>query len=107
MADETVGEEEWPEKRLPEQLERLSTATKALIQEVENLQQWHPLAGGMRRLLWRSFLQGIASGLGRAVGATLIVALLVWLLGRLLAVPVLGVWIARLLEEITAAQQGF
>jgi len=95
------------EERPVEQLERLATVVTALTQEVERLQEWHPLAGSLRRLLWRSFLQGIASGLGRAVGATLILALLVWLLGRLQVVPVVGAWIARLLETIQAAQQGF
>ncbi|HEY68559.1 MAG TPA: hypothetical protein G4N97_09855 [Thermoflexia bacterium] len=95
------------EERLAEQLDRLTAATTALVREVEQLQKWHPLAGSLRNLLWRSFLQGVASGLGRAVGATVILALLVWLLGRLQVVPVLGAWIARLLEAIQVAQQGF
>ncbi len=103
MADNT----EWQEEQLIEQLEHLAAVTKALTQEVEQLQQWHPLAGGLRHLLWRSFLQGIASGLGRAVGATVVLALLVWLLGQLEVVPVLGAWIVRLAETIQEAQQGF
>lgn len=94
---------ERPEKRPVEQLERLTTVITALTQEVERLQEWHPLAGSLPHVLWRSFLQGIASGLGRAVGATVLVALLVWLLGRLQVVPVMGAWIARLLETIQAA----
>ena len=104
MADS--GEQQRDE-RLVEQLERISAVTTTLAQEVERLQEWHPLAGDQRRLLWRSFLQGIASGLGRAVGATLIVALLVWLMGKLQLVPGLGQWIARLIEAIQMARQGF
>ena len=100
MADD--GEHQ-REERPVEQLECLTSVITALAQEVERLRQWHPLSGSLRRLLWRSFLQGIASGLGRAMGATVILALLVWLLGRLQVVPVLGTWIARLLETIQTA----
>jgi len=103
-AEERKGQEEEP---LVEELERLTEATTALAQEVERLQEWHPLAGQLRSLLWRSFLQGVASGVGRAVGATAVLALLVWLVARLQVVPVLGEWIARLLEAIRSAQQGF
>ena len=92
------------EEQLVEQLERLAAVTTVLAQEVERLQQWRPLSGRLRRLLWRSFLQGTASGLGRAVGATVMLTLLIWLLGGLQVVPVLGVWIARLLEAIQVAQ---
>jgi len=104
MAD---GEEQQQDERLVKQLERMTTTATALAREVERLQRWHPLAGDQRRLLWRSFLQGVAGGLGRAVGATVIVALLVWLAGQLQVVPGLGGWIARLIEAIRSAQQGF
>ena len=89
------------------QLERMSTTLTALTQEVERLQGWQPLTGDLRRRLWQSFVLGIASGLGRAVGATVILALLVWLMGQLELVPGLGEWVARLIEAIQAAQQGF
>ena len=102
-----VGDAERQQRDLSEQLERLAAVITALTREVEQLQQWHPLAGRLRWLLWRSFLQGIAGGIGRAVGATVVLGLLVWLLSRLQVVPVLGVWIARLMEAIQAAQQGF
>jgi len=94
------------ETLLIERLEELTAATKALAQEVERLQRWHPLAGGVRHVLWRSFLRGMAFGLGQAVGAVLLVGILVWLLSQLEVVPVLGEWIARLLEAIRMAQQG-
>ena len=100
MAD---NEDHQRKERPVEQPERLTSVITALAQEVERLRQWHPLSGSLHPLLWRSFFLGIASGLGRAVGATVILALLVWLLGRLQVVPVLGVWIARLLETIQTA----
>ena len=92
------------EEQLVEQLERLAAVTTVLAQEVERLRQWRSLSGSLRRLLWRRFLQGTASGLGRAMGATVMLALLIWLLGGLQVVPVLGIWIARLLEAIQVAQ---
>jgi len=104
MIDKEEGSEEG---RLLEQLELLTVVTQALAHEVERLQRWHPLAGDLRRLLWRSFLRGVVSGVGYAVGASILFALLVWLLGQLQVVPVLGELIARLMEAIQAAQQGF
>ncbi len=70
------------------------------------MQQWHPLAGSIRHVLWRNFLRGVAFGLGQTVGAVLLLALLAWLLSQLQVVPVLGEWIARLLEAIQTAQKG-
>ncbi len=108
MADD---EEHQREERPIEQPEHLTSVITALAQEVERLRrcpelaegQWHHLSGNLPPLLWRSFFLGIASGLGRAVGATVILALLMWLLGQLQVVPVLGTWIARLLEAIQTA----
>lgn len=91
--------------QLAEQLESLAGATTALAQEVEVLRQWHPLYGSIRPVLWRGFVQGVASGMGRAVGATVLVAVLVWLLSGIQLVPVLGEWIAQLLDAIRSAQE--
>ena len=102
-----TGNDEQQEKRLIEQLEHIAAVTEKLTQEVERLQRWHPLAGNLRHLLGRSFLRGVAWGLGHTVGATVILALLVWLLGRLQVVPVLGAWIVRVMEAVQAARQGF
>lgn len=98
---EARGEEE---AELVEQMERLAAVTGSLIQAVKRLRRLHPLLGSLRLLLWRGFLYGVAHGLGYAVGATLIVALLVWLLAKLQVVPILGDWIAQLLQAIEAAQ---
>ncbi len=35
------------------------------------------------RLLWKSFLQGVAKGFGAVVGATIVFALLLWILAAL------------------------
>lgn len=91
------------EDRLIERLERLTVLTTSLIRAVERLQRWHPLLGSFPLLLWRGFLYGIVHGLGYTLGATVIVAVLVWLLGKLEVVPVLGEWIVELIRTIQAA----
>jgi hypothetical protein len=48
------------------------------------------LLGNTRRQLKLTFLRGIASGLGYVVGASLVVALLVWVLHLLGGLPVIG-----------------
>lgn len=67
------------------------------------------LMNSPRRLLWRSFLAGIARGLGVAVGATVIFALVLELLRRLIVVNVLGIgdFIVSILKVIEARQGGF
>jgi len=46
--------------------------------------------GSTRRQIWSAFLRGVFLGLGGVVGATLVVALLLFILHQLGGVPVLG-----------------
>lgn len=48
------------------------------------------LLGNTKRQLWQSLLRGIAAGFGGVIGATLVVALVVWLLHMFGGVPVIG-----------------
>ena len=48
------------------------------------------LLGNTRRQLRLSFLRGIAMGLGSVIGATLVVALIVWILHLFGGIPVIG-----------------
>jgi hypothetical protein len=43
-----------------------------------------------KRLLWVSFLRGLAQGFGAIVGGTILIALMVWVLGLFNEVPFLG-----------------
>jgi hypothetical protein len=99
-----IDERESAEDRLAGQVESLAAATQSLVRDVQQLQRYHPLLGSVRLLLWRGFLYGVSHGLGYAVGATVIVAVLVWVLGKLQVVPVLGEWIATLLETIETSR---
>ena len=51
-------------------------------------------------LLFFMFLKGIAFGFGTVVGATIVVSLLVYLLSPFELVPVVGDWVARVVEEV-------
>ena len=54
--------------------------------------------------LWRivlyQFLRGLAFGLGTALGATVLVSLLVWWLSQFEFLPIIGEWAAELVNEI-------
>ena len=52
------------------------------------------------RLLWINFLTGVARGLGMAVGFTLLGALLLYFLGRLVNLPLIGSFIAEIVRIV-------
>lgn len=53
-----------------------------------------------RRFIFRNFTAGIIRGVGFAIGATIIFALIGWILSKLQIVPILGDWAIRILEYI-------
>jgi len=55
-----------------------------------------------RRLFWSNFLAGLSRGLGTAVGFTLLGALVIYLLNRLvmLNLPVISDFLAQLVEMV-------
>ena len=72
-------------KATPEEYEKLGRAIEgALIDDYIN---W---LGNTRRQLWQGFLRGIVAGFGTVIGATLVVALVVWILHLFGGVPVVG-----------------
>ena len=52
------------------------------------------------RMLWFTFLRGLAFGLGSVVGATILVSLLVYSLSSIDFVPVRGEWAAEVIRVI-------
>lgn len=52
-----------------------------------------------RYSLINSFLRGVASGLGSVIGATLVFAFLAYLLRNVEVVPLIGAWLAELIEQ--------
>ena len=56
--------------------------------------------GRKRKLLKLSFWQGVLFGLGSAIGGTLVLALLIWLLARMVDwFPILGELINKIIEH--------
>ncbi len=48
-----------------------------------------------RNILWINFKAGVARGLGVTLGMTVVLGLLIWLLTRLVALPVVGEYFAQ------------
>jgi hypothetical protein len=51
-------------------------------------------------MLGATFLRGLALGLGTAVGATILVSLVAYLLAQVDFIPIIGAWAARIADHI-------
>lgn len=92
------------DKELLSRLERIAERLDA-----SRIADYVELMNKPRKLIWMSFVAGIARGLGVAVGATVIFALVLEMLRRLIVVNVLGIgdFIVSILKVIEARQGGF
>ncbi|MBQ2245884.1 MAG: hypothetical protein IIV08_00805 [Selenomonadales bacterium] len=77
--------------------------------DASRIAEYVELMNKPRKLIWTSFVAGIARGLGAAVGATVVFALVLEVLRRLIVVNVLGIgdFIVSILKVIEAKQGGF
>lgn len=77
--------------------------------DASRIAEYVELMNKPRKLIWTSFVAGIARGLGAAVGATVVFALVLEILRRLIVVNVLGIgdFIVSILKVIEAKQGGF
>ena len=55
-----------------------------------------------KKILFISFLKGLASGLGWIIGATILVSLLTYILSQIEFIPILGDIVSQLIQEIEA-----
>ncbi|NVK32168.1 MAG: hypothetical protein HWE20_14265 [Gammaproteobacteria bacterium] len=53
-------------------------------------------------LIWRNFVAGVFRGLGAAVGATLVLSLLVWAIAKMASLPLVGEYLGGMKEQLTA-----
>jgi hypothetical protein len=53
-----------------------------------------------KRFLFYNFISGIVRGIGVALGASIVFALIIWILSKLQIVPVLGNWAIIILDYI-------
>ncbi len=56
------------------------------------------------RLMWLSFVKGMFVGLGSVIGATVLVAILIYILAQISFVPVIGDFISEVISQIKAAE---
>ncbi|MDI3538333.1 MAG: hypothetical protein PWP12_242 [Bacillota bacterium] len=81
---------------LKDQMERLARALEEnRIAEYVSLQQ------NAGRLIYLNFLAGVARGLGMAVGFTLVGALVIYILRQMVSIPVIGTFIAQIVDIVT------
>lgn len=93
-----------------EEESKLLKAIERLSQRMESMRiaEYLDLMQKPYRILYLNFLAGIAKGLGIAVGATIVFAILIEILSRLIVLnlPVIGDWIVEILRVIEAKQGG-
>jgi len=89
-----------------EQQKNLVESIQALTDLVEKLREerYLQIIEDKKKFLWYNFLTGAAKGLGFIIGSTLVLALVLWLLSNLISVPVIGEWIATLMDYIEQAR---
>lgn len=79
---------------------------EALTEEVRRLNGSNFLRqqNSLLRILLYQFLRGLAFGLGTALGATVLLSLLVWWLSQFEFLPIVGEWAAQLVNQIEASR---
>jgi hypothetical protein len=72
--------------------------SKDLVEEIKKLNESLNKVY-KRQTFYRAFFQGILVGLGSAIGATIIFALVIYLLGQINLIPVVGNWFAGIYDH--------
>ena len=79
------------------EIKKLSEALKSL-----NNNNIFKIYNSTKKILFISFLKGLASGLGWIIGATILVSLLTYILSQIEFIPILGDIVSQLIQEIEA-----
>ena len=79
------------------EIKKLSEAIKSL-----NDNNIFKIYNSTKKILFISFLKGLASGLGWIIGATILVSLLTYTLSQIEFIPILGDIVSQLIQEIEA-----
>ena len=79
------------------EIKKLSEAIKSL-----NNNNIFKIYNSIKKILFLSFLKGLASGLGWIIGATILVSLLTYILSQIEFIPILGDIVSQLIQEIEA-----
>ena len=83
---------------------QLSDEIAGLRAELEKLMahRFVRIHNSIPRLLFFQFARGMAFGLGTVVGGGLLLSVLVWSLGQIDFVPIIGEWATRIAAELQA-----
>lgn len=84
----------------PDPAARLATSIEELLDH--NALRMQSSVG---RMLFFTFLRGLALGLGTVIGASILVSFLVLMLAQVEVIPVIGDWARDLIDEIESARQ--
>ena len=87
------------EKTLSESVANLAKIIKELRSK-----RYLQIADNPKKFLFYNFISGIASGLGTVVGASIVFAIIIWFLTKLIFVPHLGNWIVNLLNYVQSSR---
>ena len=82
----------------------LNTSINNLIETFQksNIEEWTYILGSKKEIIKRNLIAGIFRGVGIGIGVTIITALLVIILQRIVAlnIPVIGEYIADIVEIV-------
>ncbi|NMA54754.1 MAG: hypothetical protein GX952_02330 [Firmicutes bacterium] len=81
---------------IKKQIDRL-----AHILDKARLAEYVDLQTDTRRFLYLNFAAGMARGFGTAVGFTMVGTLVIYLLRKMVSIPVLGTFIAQIVDIVT------
>ena len=86
---------------------QLTKEVKSLTKEVKKLKDLefvrilkHPW-----KFLWLAFLKGLMVGFGSVLGATVLVAVFIYIISKVSFVPVIGDFVEDIIEEIGVSQE--
>ena len=85
-------------------LEKNDNEIKKLSESIKSLNNSNifKIYNSTKKILFISFLKGLASGLGWIIGATILVSLLTYILSQIEFIPILGDMVSQLIQEIEA-----
>ena len=83
-------------------LKKNDNEIKKLIEAIKSLNNNNlfKIYNSTKKILFVSFLKGLASGLGWIIGATILVSILTFALSQIQFIPIMGEWVSKLITEI-------
>lgn len=89
---------------LNKKINKLSKKIDKLAKKIEtkNIAEYIELTLDTKKLIWKNFVQGISKGIGMAIGFTLLSAIAIYILRRIvmLNLPVIGAFIRDIMEIV-------